>query len=384
MRRTAAAAWGRRLACVRTFSYEPANIFLTIKQGRPNGMPAWGEMLLRSVIWDLAAYVQNLSAGPERSWGTTVSANSPKVQQISAGVVVTDKPWSQTQPLKKGRKNREARRRAFHFPRPRLGDGSPSAGPHEFSRRPRRARGPGNAFDLGRDAHFNRGDHRHLRHATCSASPPALASSVRDLVSPRPKDLGLVYWGVGVTTATLFAVTVWTMLSLSALSRTPENLSPVTLEVIGHQWWWELRYHDGDPAQDFATANEIHIPVGQAVRVVLRSADVIHSFWIPQLAGKTDLIPGQINETWLHADREGVYRGQCGEFCGKQHAHMALLVIAEPQEGSTVGATGSSKKHAGGNRPRSKARRAGLRCKNAERVMPVRGTTANGVYGPTL
>jgi cytochrome c oxidase cbb3-type subunit 3 len=86
------------------YGSEPANIFLTIKQGRPNGMPAWGEMLPSDVIWDLAAYVQNLSAGPERSWGTTVSANSPKVQQISAGVVVTDKPWSQTQPFKKGQK----------------------------------------------------------------------------------------------------------------------------------------------------------------------------------------------------------------------------------------------------------------------------------------
>lgn len=208
-------------------------------------------------------------------------------------------------------------------------------------------------------------------------------SSVRDLVSPRPKDLGLVYWGVGVTTATLFAVTVWTMLSLSALSRTPENLSPVTLEVIGHQWWWELRYHDGDPAQDFATANEIHIPVGQAVRVVLRSADVIHSFWIPQLAGKTDLIPGQINETWLHADREGVYRGQCGEFCGKQHAHMALLVIAEPQEKfdrwrngqlqSTPAATGLEAKHD----EQAFVQKCGA-------CHAVRGTTANGVYGPNL
>ncbi len=208
-------------------------------------------------------------------------------------------------------------------------------------------------------------------------------SSVRTLVSPRPKDLGLVYWGVGVTAATLFAVTVWTMLSLSALSRTPENVSPVTLEVIGHQWWWELRYHDGDPAQDFATANEIHIPVGQAVRVFLRSADVIHSFWIPQLAGKTDLIPGQINETWLHADREGVYRGQCGEFCGKQHAHMALLVVAEPQEKFDRWRNGQLQ---------SAPAATGLEAKQDEQTFAqkcgachaVRGTTANGVYGPNL
>ena len=100
----------------------------------------------------------------------------------------------------------------------------------------------------------------------------------------------------------------------------------VDIEVIGHQWWWEVRYSN----QKFATANEIHIPVGQPVTLHVTSADVIHSFWVPELHGKIDMIPGQTNTITLEADRAGTYRGQCAEFCGAQHAHMAFLVIAEP------------------------------------------------------
>ena len=95
-------------------------------------------------------------------------------------------------------------------------------------------------------------------------------------------------------------------------------------------WWWEAQYHDAQPEHAFFTANELHIPVGEPVRVRLRTADVIHSFWIPELAGKTDLIPGQRNETWIQADRPGRYRGQCAEYCGMEHAKMALYVVADP------------------------------------------------------
>jgi cytochrome c oxidase subunit 2 len=104
------------------------------------------------------------------------------------------------------------------------------------------------------------------------------------------------------------------------------------IEVTGHQWWWELRYDDPLPSNIFTTANEIHIPVGQPVVLQLKSVDVIHSFWVPNLAGKKDLIPGKSASVWLRADRAGEYRGQCAEFCGMQHAHMALKVIAESPE----------------------------------------------------
>ena len=108
----------------------------------------------------------------------------------------------------------------------------------------------------------------------------------------------------------------------------PEPASAVTIEVTGHQWWWEVRY----PEEQVVTANEIHIPVGRPVRVDMTSADVIHSFWVPELHGKMDMIPGRTDVIWLQTDVPGSYRGQCAEFCGLQHAKMALYVVAEPPE----------------------------------------------------
>jgi cytochrome c oxidase subunit II len=99
----------------------------------------------------------------------------------------------------------------------------------------------------------------------------------------------------------------------------------VVIEVIGHQWWWEVRY----PHEGIVTANEIHIPAGQPVTLRLTSDDVIHSFWVPELHGKLDLNPQQTNTLILQADQPGAYRGQCAEFCGIQHAKMALLVVAQ-------------------------------------------------------
>lgn len=122
---------------------------------------------------------------------------------------------------------------------------------------------------------------------------------------------------------------VYTTVTLSAVS-SPDRKPTLTVEVVGHRWWWEARYLKGDST--VITANEIHIPVGQPVRVELASYDVIHSFWVPKLAGKTDVIPGQRNVTWLEADRPGVYRGQCTEYCGPQHGNMALYVVADPPD----------------------------------------------------
>jgi cytochrome c oxidase subunit 2 len=99
-----------------------------------------------------------------------------------------------------------------------------------------------------------------------------------------------------------------------------------TVVVIGHQWWWEIRY----PGTRAVTANELHIPVRTPVRVEVRTADVIHSFWVPELNRKIDTIPGRTNAIELDADAVGSYRGQCAEFCGVQHAHMGLVVVAEP------------------------------------------------------
>lgn len=99
--------------------------------------------------------------------------------------------------------------------------------------------------------------------------------------------------------------------------------------IIGHQWWWEVHYLDADPSKEFTTANEIHIPAHRAVNIELRSADVLHSFWVPSLHGKVDMVPNHPNYIRIEASEPGSFVGQCAEFCGVQHAHMRLLVIAQ-------------------------------------------------------
>jgi cytochrome c oxidase subunit 2 len=106
----------------------------------------------------------------------------------------------------------------------------------------------------------------------------------------------------------------------------------VTVEVTGHQWWWEIQYDDAIPSQRVITANELHVPVGQPIVLKVTSRDVIHSFWVPNLQGKRDLIPGYTTALSVRADRTGVFRGQCAEFCGLQHAHMAFDVIVESEK----------------------------------------------------
>jgi cytochrome c oxidase subunit 2 len=112
-----------------------------------------------------------------------------------------------------------------------------------------------------------------------------------------------------------------------------EQPNPVRIDVIGHQWWWEYRYHDpGDDAKiAVVTANELHIPVGRNIRLNLESVDVIHNFWPPKLAGKIYAIPGRQNKLYIKANDPAVYYGECAEYCGLSHANMRLRVVAETQ-----------------------------------------------------
>ncbi len=135
---------------------------------------------------------------------------------------------------------------------------------------------------------------------------------------------------VGVTVVILI-VFLFTDFRLGRAISTIPAQTPLRVNVIGHQWWWEFQYPDSQPSNWITTANELHIPVGRPVVLNMSSPDVIHSFWVPNLSGKKDLIPGHKTETWIEADSAGVYRGQCAEFCGLQHAKMAMLVIAEPE-----------------------------------------------------
>lgn len=145
------------------------------------------------------------------------------------------------------------------------------------------------------------------------------------------RGLSWIYVGTVISAVVLIGAAVWTFSTLAAVSPVPKNAT-VKIDVIGHQWWWEVRYDSNIQSRIFTTANEIHIPVGQPVKVGLSSTDVIHSFWVPELTGKTDTIPGQHNVSWIEADKAGTYRGQCGEYCGLQHAHMAMSVIADPAD----------------------------------------------------
>ncbi|MFM0672165.1 cytochrome c oxidase subunit II [Paraburkholderia sediminicola] len=140
-----------------------------------------------------------------------------------------------------------------------------------------------------------------------------------------------IYTGVGVSTLALLVSLFYTLVTLQAVAQ-PSAAPGMTITVTAYDWWWKIEYgDDADPSRHFVTANEIHIPVGVPVRIELRSADVIHAFWVPHLAGKTQAIPGQVNTQWIQADAPGVYRGQCTQFCGPQHAHMAFDVVAQPQ-----------------------------------------------------
>lgn len=136
----------------------------------------------------------------------------------------------------------------------------------------------------------------------------------------------------GLTVLILFGLTIVSVSVGKTVSASVTPTGSLTIDVTGTQWWWKVRYESDDPSRILQTANEIHIPVGQPIAISGNSDDVIHSFWIPSLQGKRDLIPGRTTLEWLQADRPGEYRGQCAEFCGLQHAHMAFWVIAEPAD----------------------------------------------------
>jgi cytochrome c oxidase subunit 2 len=173
----------------------------------------------------------------------------------------------------------------------------------------------------------------------------------------------------------LAAVTVRTTTEV----RQPER-GALRVLVRAHDWWWEVRY----PGTDIVTANEIHVPVGRQVAVTIRTADVIHSFWVPQLAGKLDAIPGQDNVLRFTAERAGVYRGECAEFCGIQHANMNFLVIAE--EASRFGQWQQTETQ-GAGLPTNDDTELGRLVFEREACAgchTIRGTSAVGTLGPDL
>jgi cytochrome c oxidase subunit 2 len=147
--------------------------------------------------------------------------------------------------------------------------------------------------------------------------------------------LGRYAWviggGIAFPVVVLSALLVYTLMSAARIVQADEPAA-ARIEVTGELWWWRVKYLDDNGKTIFETANEIHIPAGQPVDFVLISDNVIHSFWVPNLAGKIDMIPGHINRLRVRADAPGMFRGQCAEYCGAQHARMAFFVIAHTAE----------------------------------------------------
>jgi cytochrome c oxidase subunit II len=211
--------------------------------------------------------------------------------------------------------------------------------------------------------------------------PPGEGDAGDDDVDREPVAWGdrfVVISGIVVTGAVLavtFVVSLFVLDDLSASGDDPE----LTIDVVAHDWWWEIRYPNGA-----VTANEIHIPVGQRVDVRLRTADVIHSFWVPELQVKEDMVPGMDNRLALDADRAGRYRGQCAEFCGLQHAHMLFYVEAQPPDEFDEWLADQGRP---ADEPTTAAARQGLEILEGSSCAgchAVRGTSADGDLGPDL
>jgi len=179
-----------------------------------------------------------------------------------------------------------------------------------------------------------------------------------------------------VITLLVFASTIRTSWALRAPSKPPTE----TIKITGHRWWWEVQY----PNEGFTTANQLYVPVGQAVQINLTSEDVIHSFWVPQLDFKRDLIPGQMNSLWLQADEPGAYRGLCAEFCGQQHAQMMFMVIALAPDRYRAMVANESKSAIPPNTELARAGQQVFLSSSCVYCHTIRGTPAAGKQGPDL
>lgn len=181
-------------------------------------------------------------------------------------------------------------------------------------------------------------------------------------------------------------VTLTALLAFSSIvSRALNSPEPkLRIEVIGEQYWWRVNYLDAGGGIELATANEIRIPVGTPVEFILKTRDVIHSFWVPNLAGKLDMIPGRVNRYTFAATVPGVYRGQCAEYCGAQHALMAFYVVATSKQefdGWFVQQTGNAPEPATPRLAKGQELFLKVGCGSCH---VVRGTRADGQLGPDL
>lgn len=206
---------------------------------------------------------------------------------------------------------------------------------------------------------------------------------VRSERPARGRQVFIYVGGIVFPVVTLSALIIYTFTLGNRLTGPLEG-EPVRIDVIARQWWWEVHYLAQDGGEAFTTANELHIPIARPVEVRVASPDVIHSFWVPNLAGKIDAIPGRTNRIAFRADKAGVYRGQCAEFCGLQHALMAFYVVAEEPEAY---ASWLARQRAAAIRPEVPLLARGFdvfMASGCGACHTVRGTSANGTIGPDL
>ena len=190
----------------------------------------------------------------------------------------------------------------------------------------------------------------------------------------------IVGGGIVFPSVVLAALLVYSLVRASALSAAGSGPA-LRIEIIGEQWWWRVHYLDDQGRVELVTANEIHIPVGRPIDLTLRSADVIHSFWVPQLAGKLDMIPGKPNRLRISAAEAGRYRGQCAEYCGGPHALMAFFVVAQPE---AEFAAWAARQRTAATASGTHARGVALFEASCAACHAIRGTRAAGDRGPDL
>jgi len=187
----------------------------------------------------------------------------------------------------------------------------------------------------------------------------------------------------------VFPAVVVTALFFYSAARTPAWLQPpppgaLIVGITAHLYWWEVRYRDPATGRQISLANELHLPVGRPVWIGLNSADVIHSFWVPALAGKIDMVPGRVNHLLLNARRAGVFRGQCAEFCGEQHARMALHVVAEPPDAFSAWLAGQAGPAVKTDAPDMARGRQAFLDQRCNACHTVRGVADESALGPDL
>lgn len=197
-----------------------------------------------------------------------------------------------------------------------------------------------------------------------------------------PPNTRWIVVGVVLTALTLMGSFAYSMVVMGKTVR-PDERAALTIEIVGHRWWWEARYPRTESSEAFTTANELHVPVGVPVKIQVASGDVIHSFWIPRLHGKIDVVPGQRNQFWIRADSAGRYRGQCAEYCGLQHSNMAVYVTAE-SDGDFRKWLAAQARPASIPREPQAARGREDFVEKCALCHTVRGTEAKGVIGPDL